>query len=112
MKNTPPWTVNANYTHSFGLPNGGDLNARIDVKYQTGYRLTWMEDDYPYNWQETHFMGDVSTVYTHPDGKWTLSGYVKNITEYAEKRMFNSAGEASLSIGNPRTYGVILSVKY
>jgi iron complex outermembrane receptor protein len=112
MKNTPPWTVNASYDRRFNLPNGGDLSGRVDLKYQTGYRLTWMDGDYPYNWQETHFMGDISAVYTSPDGQWTLSGYVKNITDYAEKRMYNSAGDASLSIGNPRTYGAIFTVKY
>jgi hypothetical protein len=54
-------------------------------------------------------------VYSSPDGKWTLSGYVKNLKNYAEKKSYFSmgmGGGGSMMIGEPRTYGAVLSVRY
>jgi hypothetical protein len=58
-------------------------------------------------------MEDVNLVYNSPEGNMSLSAYVKNIGNYAEKRsLLNMAGTRLLSIGNPRTYGAVLSVKF
>ena len=115
MMNTPPWSINLTYNHNFDLPNGGIIRAGITSKYQTAYRLSWRESDYPYNYQETFHMESVNAVYSHPEGKWSFSAYVNNIFNYAEKRMYMSGGGGRLgmlSIGNPRTYGAVLSMKY
>jgi hypothetical protein len=113
MMSTPPWTVNLNYTHNFNLSNGGLVKAGVSVKYQTGYSLSWYKDEYPYNYQETFHTENITAVYTHPDGKWNLSTYVNNITNYAEKTMYmNAGGTGQLSISNPRTYGAVLSVSF
>jgi iron complex outermembrane receptor protein len=109
---TPPVSVTAVYSHSFLLPNGGDLKANLDMSYKSGYRLTWKEAEYPYNKQEAHYIGNVSAVYTHPSGMWTITGYVKNLTDYAVKTMYRSDRGGFMSIGAPRTYGGILSVKF
>jgi hypothetical protein len=37
---------------------------------------------------------------------------VKNATNYAAKDFFISMGTSSLGISDPRTYGVVLSVKF
>jgi iron complex outermembrane receptor protein len=112
MMSTPPWNINLTYSHNFNLPNGGTLKASIFTKYKTSYDLSWRERDYPINYQENYHMEDVNLVYSHPDGKWSLSTYVKNIFNYAEKRMImNMGGMKGLSIGNPRTYGAVLSLR-
>jgi iron complex outermembrane receptor protein len=113
MTNTPPWTINLNYTHNFTLWNGGTLKPGVSAKYQTGYRLSWKDDDYPWNYQETHYMLNASMVYNSPGDMWSLSAYMNNITDYAEKRQYMSvAGRGRLSISDPRTYGATLSVKF
>jgi iron complex outermembrane receptor protein len=113
MMSTPPWNINLTYDHTFSLWNGGSIRASLSTKYKTEYRLSWRDSDYPINFQESYHMEDVNIVYNNPDGKWNLSTYVKNITNYAEKRMIMNAGGAKLlSIGNPRTYGGVLSVKF
>jgi iron complex outermembrane receptor protein len=119
---TPEWTVNAAYEHSFNLPNGADLVARIDSRYQSSMFINFMEtasamtpqgpvevDLAGYNEQEAYTQTNCSLTYAHPDGKWTLGAYVKNIEDYAVKKnlMF-----ARLMIGPPRTYGAVLSVRY
>jgi iron complex outermembrane receptor protein len=114
MMNTPPWTITLNYSHNFNLFNGGIIKANITSKYRTGYQLSWNDDDdYPENYQENYHIDSVSVSYSHPDGKWSLSAYVDNIFNYAEKRFYRgSPMGGSLTIGDPRTYGAVLSVKY
>ena len=111
MTLTPPWTVNLIYSHNFDLANGGVISARFESRYQSEYRLTWKEAEYPYNNQEAHHLENASMTYTDPNGKWTLTGYIRNIFEYAEKRAYRS-DQGFLSIGAPRTYGAVISVRY
>jgi len=113
MSNTPEWTINLGYTHNFNLWNGGVLKVGASGKYQSNYRLSWNDDEYPENYQESFFTENANVSYNHSNGMWTLSAYVKNISNYAEKRMYmNAGGNGNLTIGNPRTYGAVLSVKF
>jgi iron complex outermembrane receptor protein len=109
---TPPWSITASYSHNFLLPNGGDLKATLDASYKSDYRLTWKEDEYPYNYQESHHLENISLVYSSPGGMWSLTGYVKNLADYAVKTMYRSDRGGFLSIGAPRTYGGVLTVRY
>ena len=120
---TPTWTINAGYDHIFNLPNDGTLTAHFDTRYQSSFYVNFMEeasvmiggpppvmmDFRGYRDQEAYHLSNLSLIYAHPDGKWTFGGYVKNVENYAVKRnlMF-----AQLMIGPPRTYGLILSMKY
>jgi iron complex outermembrane receptor protein len=126
---SPEWTINVIYKHIFNLPNGGSLTARIDSRYQTSYLVNYV-DVYQeiifggggppmgtYNFfsradfieQEAHHISNISAVYADPDGKWTLTGYVRNLEDYAEKKNFMMN---SMMIGPPRTYGAVLSVRF
>jgi iron complex outermembrane receptor protein len=114
---SPEWTISLNYSHNFNLPNGATITARYDTRYQSEYEIDWWEtrmgvDQTGYKTQEAHHIDNVTVVYTHPDGKWTLSGYVKNIWDYAEKRFMTAMGAINMNIGPPRTYGAILSVRF
>ncbi len=113
MMSTPPWNINLTYDHNFLLPNGSSIKAGLTVKYKPGFDLSWRKIDYPLNHQKSYHMEDVNVVYNNSDGKWNFSVYVKNLTNYAEKRsLLNMAGSKLLTIGNPRTYGGVLSVKF
>lgn len=112
MMSSPPWTVNLSYDHSFNLPNGGVLRTTIAEKFRSSFRLSWADEDYPLNFQEGYRMTDFQAVYSSPGGRWSLSGFVKNIENYAEKRMYMTGMSEILTIGNPRTFGGVLSVKF
>jgi outer membrane receptor protein involved in Fe transport len=61
------------------------------------------------NRQPSHHISNASLKYSDPSGKWTLNAYIKNIEDYAvKKNLLNNA----MRIGPPRTYGVVLSVKF
>lgn len=118
---SPKWTVNLNYSHNFILTNGAVLTAKLDSRYQSHYIIEWKDASMGmvyagYKDQEPHVMADFALVYASPDGKWTLSGYVKNIRNYAEKRFMNAMGGIppvpDITIGPPRTFGGVLSVKF
>jgi len=134
MPQAPNWNVAANYSHSFFLANGGSLKASIDIRYTTetclnfqaeilslnyeqdalgnytGNYTTSMVNTSDARWQEAYHIENVNLVYSDPDGKWTLSGYVNNLGNYAVKQFLD--GNGNLMIGNPRTYGAVLSVKF
>jgi iron complex outermembrane receptor protein len=128
MPNAPNWTVNANYSHIFSLPNGGTITPRFEGRYsskyvlnfqayevglsedqETGQRTAFINDTSDVRWQEAYYIADVSIGYNHSDGNWTLTGYVKNIGDYAVKRGMMMG---SFQIGPPRTYGAVLSMRF
>ena len=134
MPQAPNWNVTASYNHNFMLPNGGTLKAVIDARYTSETCLNWeakslslnLEQDASGNytggyttsvtdtsnirWQKAYHIENISLVYANPDGKWTFSGYVNNLGNYAVKQFLD--GRGSLMIGNPRTFGAVLSVKF
>jgi hypothetical protein len=69
---------------------------------------------YGYRDQEAHHIDNISLIYAHPDGHWTLSGYVKNVMNYTEKCFRNAIGDVGgipdLNIG-PRPGPLGLSLR-
>jgi iron complex outermembrane receptor protein len=118
--NSPKHTMVLTYNHNFNLPNGGTFSTRIDTRYQTEYVISFKKADTPYRDQEAYHTTGLSLIYANPDGKWTLTGYAKNIENYAVKRSLFGRGEDpenqkmiyEMMIGSPRTYGAVLSVKF
>jgi len=109
MTMSPELTVDLSYKHQFYFSSGASMEAGIDAKYKSAYRLSWKESDYTYNYQEAFVNGDLSGTYSNADGKWSLSAYVKNIRNYAEKK---SMGQSQMRIGAPRTFGAVFNVKF
>jgi hypothetical protein len=69
--------------------------------------------NYPYNYQEPHYIINGNVTYTHSSGKWSLNAYIKNAMNYAVKTFWqNNAGSYSLGLNDPRTYGAVLSVRF
>ncbi len=118
--NSPKHTIVLTYNHNFNLPNGGTLSARFDTRYQTEYIISFKKADSPWRDQEAYHTSGLSLIYANPDGKWTLTGYAKNLENYAVKRSLFGKGEDpanqkmvyEMMIGSPRTYGGVLSVKF
>lgn len=128
MALAPHWTINGTYSHNFTLWNGGILTARFEARYQSKYTVNWaaksinwstdsetgeyivtIADTTATRFQEAYHIENVSLVYSHPKGNWSLTGYVNNLSNYAVKRsmMMNT-----MMIGSPRTYGGVLSVRF
>ncbi len=104
---TPKWAGSLGYDHDFHMGN---------------YRLTVGAQAFYSDWYYAHpdyvFVQDVQPAYwlenlsasfapTNSDF-WSVSGYVRNLRNYAVKESFLPA----TTIGDPRTMGVTLSLKW
>jgi len=121
MANSPPNTFGLSYSHSFMFSNGSSIKATFDGRYQTHYRLSWRDSEYPWNFQENYRTINLSAVYTSAGGHVSLSGYIKNLDNYAVKRMYMSGvtnpttglpNVGTMQIAAPKTYGAVLSLQY
>jgi iron complex outermembrane receptor protein len=118
LNNAPELSIVAGYEHRFDLASGSAITPRISARFTSKYYLQFYpeESNTPpeldvnkVNTEPDHIMADVSLLYNHHSGKWTLNGYVKNITNHAEK---NGLIRADMRLGSPRTFGAVLSLRY
>lgn len=105
--------------------NGGNLTPRVDLAYVSEFPLhyhpvqTNLDRDYNITvsnysdliTQEAYYLVDLSATYVSPDGKWSLAGYVRNLGDYAVKTRV-SLMPMGLAIGQPRMYGIVLSMRF
>lgn len=60
--------------------------------------------------QDAYTLFDAYSTWTSPDAKFTLTGYVKNIAnEAVQTNIVGESGVNYVSLGSPRTFGLILS---
>jgi outer membrane receptor protein involved in Fe transport len=134
MTFAPHLTLNATLTYNIMLPNGGTLSPTFDTRFQSSYKMYFLNeilgtsrnrvtdtiegyrvDVSKSSRQEPYHISNFSMVYAHPTGNWTITGYVKNIEDYAVKRSIFKNGPdnvSELTIGPPRTFGGILTVRF
>ncbi|MBN1625846.1 MAG: TonB-dependent receptor [Deltaproteobacteria bacterium] len=125
MPQAPNWKLSATYSHNFPLPNGASFRTSVDASYTSKTCLNWMAkgvnidlttgeayttDTTAVRWQDAYTMENASLTYTHSDGQWTLSAYINNIENYCVKRFLD--GQGNMQVGNPRTYGGVLTVRF
>ena len=107
---SPKWTLTSSYEHIFALGSYGMLTPNVDVQYKSSYFLDYQNQTVTY--QEAYYLVNGSVTFTPSSGVWTLNAYVKNAMNYCVKNFFVSMGTSSLGVGNPRTFGAVLSVKF
>jgi outer membrane receptor protein involved in Fe transport len=93
----------------------GTLTPRIDWQHKSSYSMVWNpadKDPLGYGKQEAFDTFDVSAQFSHASGKWSVNAYCKNITNYAVKKSYMGMMSYTMMIGDPRTYGASLSVKF
>lgn len=110
----PRWTINGTYEHTFYLVDGGTLKASWTTRFESKSKVSFAVDpqyglDERVNIMEAHTMSNATLTYGAPSGKWSLSGYVKNIENFAYKEQLMGS---AMSVGAPRTYALQLSITY
>jgi iron complex outermembrane recepter protein len=113
--NAPKWSVTGNYEHVFMLGGVGTLTPRVDIYYKSEYSMIWNpadKDPYGYGTQEAYTTFDLSAALDHSSGRWSLNAYCKNVTNYAVKKSYMGMMSYTMMIGDPRTYGASLSVRF
>ncbi|MCC7462272.1 MAG: TonB-dependent receptor [Gammaproteobacteria bacterium] len=121
LQNAPKLSGNLTYQHRFNLPGGSSLAPSINLVYKDKY---WTQsgasppggsvdvrhalDDGSVFRQDAYTLWNAYVHWTSADGKFTLSGYMKNIAD--EVVMTNIGGEPGtplmyVSLDAPRTFG-------
>lgn len=105
---SPKWTANLDLQQTFPLPGGASLVGALDGHWQT---QSFMAMNYlPTDLQKGYGSGDASLTYHSPDGKWTITTYVDNVTNAAIMDSTNHPNVDSAALRAPRLYGVKIGV--
>lgn len=105
---SPKYAATVSYRHIFRLPSGATLSAGGDAFHTTGYWVNPVEDADRYGYQPGYWMGNASVTFTPAHADWTVTGWVRNVSDYAVKQSVLPA----TSIGDPRTFGGTLAYKF
>jgi outer membrane receptor protein involved in Fe transport len=111
------------YDHSFLFGNGSTLVPRAQIRYSGSYYLgqissaevTQSIGGYPkldYLYQGAVTLGDISAVWTSPESKFSATAYVRNVTDKRYKTSATLGQVVNVTVGDPRTYGVMFSAKF
>ena len=95
---SPHFATTANYSHTFEIAQGS-LRLGGEVFYSTGFFTHPVES--PYSYQPSYFQEGLTADFTPTVGKWDLSGYAHNLSNYAVKQ----SSLPTTTIGDPRTFG-------
>ncbi len=114
----PAWSFNGSYEHRFRLSDGASITAAADVHYQdqqyTDFDLSLYNGSFnggpnPVYVQKAYAVYNASVNYHSANGKYMVGLYGNNIGNQIYKITTN--GQLNY-IDDPRTYGIILSLKY
>ena len=106
---SPDFAATLSYTRTlFRFDTGATVSLGGEAFYTTGYWVNPVQDATLYGWQPSYWLGNLSTKFTSANDRWSVNAFVRNIANYAVKESVLPAQ----SIGDPRTYGVTLGVKW
>lgn len=105
LPHSPTFAQTFTYSHIFELPSGS-LKVGGEVFFSTDFYVHPVEA--AFTWQPSYEQYGLNFDYTPLSGRWDLSGYVHNLTNYAVK-------ESALpvtTLSDPRTFGVNINYKW
>jgi outer membrane receptor protein involved in Fe transport len=122
IPNNPKLTYNMSYNHTFSLANGSFLEPSINLRWTGGQYLQNVTkkqvDDglLAYAWQDSYMVGDIGATWVSPNGMYSASGYIRNFTDEEYKNgtsvSTSSLTDHTVTPGNPRVWGVSLTIKF
>lgn len=123
LPGNPRTTATLGYDHTFTLGDGSTLVPRTELRYTGGYYLTQMTlaeatevDDNgvshkKYNYQSGYMLVNLGATWTSSEQKYSGTVYVRNALDEEYKTGINSDA-TTVTIGDPRTFGVMFNVKF
>lgn len=111
LENSPKWSLNATYQHSFHLPGGSQLIPKLNAIYKTKYWSAGgpnadIENTSGPSWQQAYSLFNVYTTWQSQNGKFDVTAYMKNISDYP---VMTDYGGTYVTLDAPRTWGIIFS---
>ena len=108
----PSVSGTAGYQHTWRLESNGGLTARIETHLETASWVTFNEMSGTH--QPGHSVSNGYLTYDAANGKWSVSGYIRNLENSAVlvNGQGGPVGVVTADIAPPRTYGVQLSARF
>lgn len=111
LNSSPEYSYTAFGQYEAGLPNGGSLGMRGEYSWKDRQYFTVVNDAI----QTTPSYGlvNANVSYTSPGSRWVVTLYGRNLTD--EQYLVSTGGFTAVpsgTPGDPRTYGLRLSVTY
>lgn len=117
-----PTSATLSYNHDFTLAGGSSLAFYAEGIWRDGYYVRPLsaalasQGGLPYNFQEAFFQGNINLTWTSADSRYSLTGYVRNVTDYRYKTYVNlqslSPVQATGTQSDPRTFGAVLTARF
>ena len=115
LLSAPRWAGSAAWDHVFGLGSGTRLLTHLDAQYAS---QRWLAIDFlsPQERAPSYVVATASVTYSAREDKWSLTAFIRNI---ANKAVYTTgvenpfvAGAVDAAIGDPRTFGARLAVRF
>ena len=108
LVNLPKWQSQLGYTHTFDVGGGASVVAEADATISDRFALV-PGSSAANDFQSSYAKGDFSLTYNPPSRKWSLEGWVKNVSNVAVANYGEGVGITLYSLLPPRTYGFTLA---
>jgi iron complex outermembrane recepter protein len=111
LPNSPEFSGNVSYQHTFNLGSAGKIVASAFSHLTEGYYVYFAQA--PGTYQGSHTSTTLDLTWTSESGKFSASGFVSNV-EDKDIKVFGgfTAGYTQVGLAPPRTYGGKIAVKF
>lgn len=106
LRNAPGVTVNLAYQHRFDLGSAGELTPRVETVISDSYYTDALNS--VAGRQQSQTQTAASLRYQTANGRWSLTGWVRNLEN--EAIIYSYFGGRGYALA-PRTYGITLRVE-
>ncbi|NDY91884.1 TonB-dependent receptor [Ideonella livida] len=108
LDRAPAQVLSLGYSHAFVLGDGAELLATVGTRLNGSYMISDPAEGIRYT-QPAFRKSDASLGYTSATGKYSAQLYVKNIENEVT---LESRVPGAFAVGDPRTYGLRLGMKF
>ncbi len=105
---SPKFATTFDYHHTFRLASGATVAVGGDGFYSGGYWVHPVHDANRYGYQPSYFLGNVNVTFTPAASRFSVTGWVRNVGNYAVKEAVLPAQ----IIGDPRTFGGTIGYRW
>jgi iron complex outermembrane recepter protein len=110
LARAPKWAIQGGWSHKFLLPQGAKIVAGVDALYNSSYKLDVTAVSFLT--QKAFTIVNADLGYHSAAGNWSVTAWVKNISDravYNDARRYGVSSFSGADIRPPRTFGVRLS---
>lgn len=104
----PTFSTNVSYEHDFRFASGATISFGADAYHSSGYWVHPVQDAAKLGYQPAYWQENLQLSFTPAGERFSISGFVKNLSNYAVKQSTLPA----TTISDPRTYGATLGVRW